>query len=405
MPTALRPPATPFARFRRAATARHTAAKSAAGARQGSKAAPCCKTIGKGAARALRLAKSKPNVHSFGCIANAKVSLAAHRAICLFEEVWEVFSSSQASGCGAACVVAAQKAAVLYHQLHATAYLLLSSSGCAQTSGETDLDGTYPVLTFKGQSCKKSAGEDLTEHLASYRKSSQGCIRDALCAALACLSCRLEKVWVSDYDDEDPVRGYFVQALVDPRATFRVALRPGRHPRLASLLIVKELPLGQALEKLDDGGPLYGAGPSTKMRQYGFQKIAVHGGQGSDRRQSLKDVQSDEHLRHLIETDPKVMLLEVYCALASKELAREFALGDIIKKELVMLLQDAKLRRKAVLFQLGGSQPAMLAEKVYLQPWITDIGGLCCGYLRWRKSCDASWETMKCGQLLGLQLP
>jgi len=247
--------------------------------------------------------------------------------------------------------------------------------------------------------------------LQKHRKDRRGSLREALCAVLACLCCRLQKSWLDAYDNEAPVRGYFAHALVDPASAFRVAVRPGRPSRLASLIVTSELPLALALGKQDYAGPFpeVHAKEPIGSRQYGLHRVGVELGAGEERREQLKDVQEEEALRRLMTSSEPVLVLDVYCALGPKEKMRQFSLGGIIRQELMSLLQGAKDRGQAVLFVVGGEDPGQLAEKVYLQPWFTGIGGLRCGYLRWKTCPGACWEPPKLHYtkrvMFGLQLP
>eukprot|EP00440_Ansanella_granifera_P035808 gb/GFBE01038843.1/.p1 GENE.gb/GFBE01038843.1/~~gb/GFBE01038843.1/.p1 ORF type:complete len:434 (+),score=76.46 gb/GFBE01038843.1/:1-1302(+) len=315
-----------------------------------------------------------------------------------------------------ACSHAAELAAKRYKELHASALELLLRScqdQAQEKSSKAGGCGTYKVLTFQGKAVdmKKRGKFGLSARLAQHRKERRGCLRDALCSALACLCSRLQKSWLTAYDDEAPVRGYFAHALVDPASSFRIALRPGRMPRLASLLITSELPLGRALALMDHGGPFPEghAKEAIGERQYGLQRIGVDFGTGEERKEKLMDVQPEEKIRDLMASNTPVLVLDVYCALAPKDQVDQYSLGGIIRQELVALLQGAKQRGQAVVFLIGGEYPAMLAQKVYLQPWFTSIGGLRCGYLRWKESPEKPWEMPKLHHtkriMFGLQLP
>ncbi|CAE7445704.1 unnamed protein product [Symbiodinium natans] len=120
-------------------------------------------------------------------------------------------------------------------------------------------------------------------------------------------------------------------------------------------------------------------------------------------------VTSPARLRELMESKAPVVVLDVYCALAPKDRAKRHNLGPVVKAELSSLLRRSREKGQAVLFLVGGEHPAELAQKVYLQPQFTSIGGLMCGYLRWKPNATAPWEPPKLqGQrrvIFGLQLP
>lgn len=335
---------------------------------------------------------------------------ASRAALQLYKELWQEHSSIlESDGISPALSHVADLAAKRYQALHASALELLLRIKEEQVVEKQD-DVGYRVFTFRGKKIEMDRKKrSISDRMAKHRKDRKGALREAFCAALACLCCRLEKSWLAAYDDEAPVRGYFAHALVDPFSTFRVALKPGRL-RLASLLITSELPLAQALALQDHGGPFPKGHEKEPIgdRQYGLQRIGVDYGTGDDRREKLMDVQPEEKLRDLMATKTPVLVLDVYCALAPKEHVQRYGLGDIIRQELVALLRAAKERGQAVLFLLGGEQPVELAEKVYLQPWFTSIGGLCCGYFRWKTASDKPWEMPKHHTkrvMFGLQLP
>lgn len=350
-------------------------------------------------------------------------------ALGIYEEMRAGFRKSElASGFREACEWAVRQVERRSKVLHASA-LALALRVCAEVEpspraisagGDAahplDAGTSYRALVFCGRTVATGSADsdDLSSRLAEHRRDAKGRASDALCAALACLCSRLEKVWLDSYSEELPVRGYFAHALVDPASTFRVALRPGRTPRLASLLITKEVPLAKALASMDHGGPLpeglhaANSSPHFADCEFGFQRIASPNGRGDDFREALQDVQPQDTLARLFSSEEKVTYLDVYCALGSKEYVRQHGLGAIVKAELLALLRDARKRGAAVVFHVGGENPVTLATKVYCQPWVADIGGLQCGYLRWRERGSGAWQPMKhhtSRVVLGLQLP
>ena len=102
------------------------------------------------------------------------------------------------------------------------------------------------------------------------------------------------------------------------------------------------------------------------------------------------------------------MLLDVFASLAPRKFSKHNGLSKVVESELQDLLRNAKAQGKAVVFMMGGEQPHVLAEKVYLRAPFTD-NGLRCGFIRWRESPRASWErerhTWQKRVLLGIQLP
>jgi len=115
----------------------------------------------------------------------------------------------------------------------------------------------------------------------------------------------------------------------------------------------------------------------------------------------------DRNLSELFRTKATVVMLDSYAALAPRKLMGEEGLSDIVRAELSALLSQAKAEGQAVIFQLGGSDPHALAEKIYLRPPFTDHG-LSCGYMRWRPHATAPWAKELPPQdrpLIGLQMP
>jgi len=330
--------------------------------------------------------------------------LAARKALQLFQELYgeyikEMEESQDAAAARRGCEARMGRR---YVELHATALELL------RTVAEPQKCGGYSALSFRGAAVADRR-RNLQARLALARQQASGQQREALCAVLAALCCRLQKNWLSAYDDEVPVRGYFAHGLVDPNCRFRVAVKSPS--RLASLLVTSELPLARALAAMDHGGPFPEGHEKEPVgrRQYGLQRVCVETGYGEEQKERLCDVQPEAELRALMESQAPVEVLEVYCALAPKERVARHRLGPVIRAELRRLLAEAKERGRAVLFLVGGDHPIDLVQKVYLQPWFTSIGGLRCGYFRWKQSTEADWEPPKLmGQkrvIFGLQLP
>mmetsp|Transcript_2982 Transcript_2982/g.6775 ORF Transcript_2982/g.6775 Transcript_2982/m.6775 type:complete len:364 (-) Transcript_2982:69-1160(-) len=302
----------------------------------------------------------------------------------------------------------ADAASEKYAELHRTALELLRPVACRHRENGSRWLANYDVLIFRGEAGGRS--RNLSVRLASLRKR-RGKVREALCSVLAALCCRLQKNWLAAYDDEEPVRGYFAHSLVEASSVFRVALRPGRPLRLASLLIYQELPLAQALAAMDHGGPFPEGHEKEPIgeRQYGLQRVGVEGCSGEEQKERLCDVEPEARIHELMKSKAPVIVLDVYCALAPKDHAKRHNLGPVVKAELAALLRRSRDAGQAVLFLVGGERPAQLAQKVYLQPRFTSIGGLMCGYLRWKPDASAPWEPPKLqGQrriIFGLQLP
>lgn len=336
------------------------------------------------------------------------------------------------------------------------------------------LDG-YVALEFQGCDfrCRHNADAENAELLATARACSvQGRARDALCAVAATLAARREKSWLEAFDvdfelaerqKELPkesvkerfdavmadmalrgVRGYFAHGLVCPRSTFRFAVaKPaalGFPPRPASLLLTYRLPMIEALQQMDDCGPLPGDWPTAASAisgltcpsgsdveveaapfstgspsaaaegsawEFALQELDAHGRGG---RQPLHLVCPEPGLSALLCPGARgrdVVLLDTLAALAPRSKSKEHGLSDIVKSELSNLLALAKSHGDGVIFMLGGEEPHVLAEKVYLRPPFTN-SGLRCGYLRWREVGAKVWAKEKPQDrrvCIGLQLP
>jgi hypothetical protein len=203
------------------------------------------------------------------------------------------------------------------------------------------------------------------------------------------------------------VRGLFMHALVNPTSTFRITIaRDGNAHRPSTLMLTYALSLKQALAGMDDDGPL--PSKQTKGQEFAFQEYRR--GITSDRRFDLEcasELQPDAAIRKLLSNNEPVVLLEAVTTLAPRNLVTAQGFSGVVRSELVALFRDAKARGQAVVFMLGGEEPTVLAEKVYLRPPFTDYG-LRCGYLRWRGSAGGPWARQKPYEqrvLLGLQLP
>jgi len=296
----------------------------------------------------------------------------------------------------------------------------------------------YDVIQFQGceipRQVKRSLSETSTEDELEYARKSApgGGARDALCAVMAVLASRKEKVWLEALDSEyefeqrrkeNPrerrsstfcavleemhswrVRGYFAHALVRPKSLFRMSIATdGPTPRPASLLLTYFMPITEAFALMDDGGPIRKSKATWCRRSYALQEIMKNG----DGREPAEDLRAEPVLRQLIHSKTPVVFLDSLASLAPRERAREHGLSEILKTELLTLLQQSKALGQAVIFAVGGDHPHTLAQKVYLQAPFTDHG-LRCGYLRWRESIMQSWapEKPKDGRVLvGLQLP
>jgi len=296
----------------------------------------------------------------------------------------------------------------------------------------------YDVIQFHGcevpRRVLRSLSETSTEDELEYarQRAPQGGARDALCAVMAALASRKEKCWLEALDSEYTfnerrkekprerrsstfcavleemhswrVRGTFAHALVRPKSCFRVSIATdGSTPRPASLLLTYYMPIAEVFALMDDGGPIRKSKSKWCHRAYALQEIMKTG----DGRKPAQDLCDEPVFRQLIRSKTPVVFLDSLASLAPRERAREHGLNEIVKAELMTLLQQSKALGQAVIFAVGGDHPHTLAQKVYMQAPFTDLG-LRCGYLRWRDSIMQSWapEKPKEGRvLIGLQLP
>lgn len=310
---------------------------------------------------------------------------------------------------------------------------------------------SYSVVRFRGQKLPQrvlrrctSSDSEMEDMLQHVRESAHGRARDALCGMLAVLASRPEKSWLEAFDTESEVsghmkahprdkkidatravskklaargvRGYFAHALVKPTSTFRIALshdaagilRPG------SLMLTYRMPLNTALLQMDDDGPLplYLSDAIKKKEldehEFALQDLRRCSGPGNAFEFTpALELDAEHKLRELLQSRSPVILLDAVAALAPRAEAREKGLSDVVKAELATFFAQAKARGQTVIFMLGGEEPQVLAEKVYLREPFTDHG-MRCGYLRWRRHAADPWARQKESekrQVIGLQLP
>merc|ERR1719428_2497234 len=171
-------------------------------------------------------------------------------------------------------------------------------------------------------------------------------------AVLALLSTRKEKSWMEDYDSEEPRRGFFAHLLANPSVCFRIAMRggggaqaplllsrqavspPAPLPRLASMLVTAELPIGKALRLMDYGGPLRWGETTPQLRCPAGREFAIQSllpgrrslvtreGCVSQQFQKTSLLVPDGRLREMLVKDTKVLFLDTFVALAPKEVVK-----------------------------------------------------------------------------------
>lgn len=360
-------------------------------------------------------------------------------ALKMYQDVWTCFVTSRYwHGEDKASELAELQVTERYEEACSLAVELLPWVKSQSYKQMGDARRSYTTVHFQGSSNGKRCG--LFRNLEHLRTGSmQGCALDALCALMAVLSSRQEKSWLDGThvevsikenlkwvrNKEDKLReelltfmsrkvwGQFARKLVDDEATFRLAFA-NDEPRLrpASLMVTYTVPLQDALEEMDSEGPLEDRPDRwfhKSSRQFALQDICL-GNLVGDRneRAPASTLAPEPKIKELFSSRKPVVFLDAIASLAPRKFAKEYNLSKIVQWELAGLLQRAKDNGQAVVFMLGGGEPHILAEKVYLRPPFTD-NGLRCGYLRWRESPQHSWarEKLQWGDrtCIGLQLP
>jgi hypothetical protein len=373
---------------------------------------------------------------------------ATKAALGIFDRFWvEFLRNREKFGSKGASRLAEQQAEDEYRELCDAVVGVLPYT--KHTEAVAAGDGNYDVVEFHGctpprlrMHGKQDWAKKFVEQIAYNRNSTeQGRARDALCAALSALASRGEHIWLEAQDDMEwkldelensekfadraqafeavlkdmasrNVRGFFSHALVKSSSVYRLSFgREGPQRSLpASLIITYSLPLSEAFEHMDDGGPLPDMTSSwVSSREFALQEINKGAEPGSrEERLPVERLRPEPQIRQLLlNRQTQVVMLDAIAALAPRRLARENGIGDIVRAELVGLLSRCKAEGKAVVFMCGGDDPHILAEKVYLREPFTKFG-LRCGNLRWRSSADEPWAREKpwCQRVcLGLQLP
>jgi hypothetical protein len=295
--------------------------------------------------------------------------------------------------------------------------------GCAQLSAASgDKGQKYNVLQLQGCRVAPLAGKrgeaTLSDQLQAFRGKVCGRAREAFCALIAVMSSHPEMSWLDAYDDEEPARGYFAHSLVDPRSIFRIACLSHRQVvRPASLLLIRKLSLRDALAQMDYDGPLRYM-PDSKSGEneyeYGLQELELTNELGErgtlpEERQPVCQLGAEPRFQALLDQNKpaSVILIDAFAALTPRSKVSKKGLErDVLHAEMLKLLCDAKAEGYAVVFQIGGNNPHMLARKVYLRPSFAQFG-LKCGYLRWRNHGEPWGKEQNCSNraCLGIQLP
>mmetsp|Transcript_51245 Transcript_51245/g.149077 ORF Transcript_51245/g.149077 Transcript_51245/m.149077 type:complete len:360 (+) Transcript_51245:598-1677(+) len=297
--------------------------------------------------------------------------------------------------------------------------------GCeAEASDKGSACGKYSVCLVRGRSAGDTAEDKLplAAQLERLRgEGATGLARDAFCALLAVMASRREMCWLEAHDGELPVRGYFAHALANPQATLRLGMAnmaaAGLRP--ASLLVTKLVPLRQALQLMDSGGPLKElpaealvGGKATEDFELGLQELEFSNDLGAygtlpEERGLARDIAVLPAMKELLLSSRDVIVVDAYVSLAPRAIAAAQGLNQVVQAEFTQLLERAKAEGLGVVLQIGGNNPHMLARKVYMRPAFTQHG-LRCGYLRWRATPQTAWgreQPWNQRVCIGVQLP
>lgn len=153
-------------------------------------------------------------------------------------------------------------------------------------------------------------------------------------------------------------------------------------------------------------------GTAIEQLELSLQELGAEDSLGSfgslpEERALAKSLVPEPKIRELLLAKTEVIVVEAYVALAPRDVAASLGLSEIVQGEFALLLRRAKAEGVAVVLQLGGNNPHLLARKVYMRPDFAQCG-LTCGYLRWRSSPGSPWgreQPWNNRVCLGLQLP
>lgn len=364
-------------------------------------------------------------------------------AMKLFTEVLTVYSlEKDLRGEDKADKLAESWAAEHYEELKKAIVGLLPWAGEMKAAA----DGKYDVIQFQG---RKTPRKEVTRRqLQHFRaEGAQARAWEALCAVLAAISSREEKVWLEYHEIQDDIKvmlkdkplcktkrsarrkaairemipqlveegaGAFAASLIDPKSVHNVTfMRAPESPLPATSMTFRRMPFWDALKTMDDDGPLRGAAFEKEWcfaagRQFALQELQFGYEDGDKRERTyVKKLKADIPLRNLLRSKKPVVLLDTLAALGPRDVCKKEGFSSVVTAELAMLFKQAKERGEAVVFSLGSEFPHKLAQRVYLRPPLSNWG-MRCGCLRWRESGDAKWAREFPWDdriTLGLQMP
>lgn len=368
-------------------------------------------------------------------------------AMKLFTEVLTVYTlEKDLRGEDKADKLAERWAAEHYEELKKAMVALLPWAGEMKAAA----DGKYDMICFQGRKTpRKEVSKRQLQHFRT--EGAQARAWEAICAVMAAISSREEKVWLEYHEIEDDIKtmlkdkplcktkrsarrraairemipqlveegaGAFAVSLIDPKSFHHLTLaRAPEGPLPATSMTFRRMPLWDALKTMDDDGPLraaamdkewcFAAGRQFALQdlQYGFEE--KRGEYSPKERFNARKLKPDKELRNLLRSKKPVVLLDTLAALGPRDVSKKEGFSNIVTAELAWLFRQAKEQGEAVVFSLGSEFPHKLAQKVYLRPPLSNWG-MRCGCLRWRESGSVPWaREFKWDDriTLGLQMP
>lgn len=395
-------------------------------------------------ARSLGTEMTPPKLPSLrGPKPNLKLEQAVEVAMKLFREVLTEYAlEKDLRGEDKADKLAERLAGERYEELKNAIVGLLPWAGEMKASS----NGKYDIVAFRGR--KTTRNEVNRRQLQHFRaEGAQARAWEALCAVMAAISSREEKVWLEYHEIQDDIdkmlnnkhlckskrsarrraairemipklveegAGAFAPYLIDPKSIHHISFARGLSGHLpATHMTFRRMPLWDALKTMDDDGPLRADAFEKEWcfaagRQFALQDLQYGHKDGSRKdRTYARKLRPEKKLRNLLRSKAPVVLLDTLAALGPRDVCKNQGFSAIVTEELHCLFRQAKEQGEAVVFSLGSEFPHKLAEKVYLRPPLANYG-MRVGCLRWRESSSVPWaREFKWDDriTLGLQMP
>jgi hypothetical protein len=289
---------------------------------------------------------------------NRALEEAVQIAMKLFTEVLTTYTlEKDLRGEDKADKLAEQWAAEHYEELKNAIVGLLPWAGEMKAAA----DGKYDLIQFQGRKTpRKEVCKRQLQHFRS--EGAQARAWEALCAVLAAISSREEKVWLEYHEIQDDIKlmlkekplcktkrsarrkaairemipqiveegaGAFAASLIDPKSMHNLTFtRAPEGPLPATSMTFRRMPLWDALKTMDDDGPLRGAAFEKEWcfaagRQFALQELQF-GYEDGDKRERVyvKKLKADIQLRNLLRSKKPVVLLDTLAALDHETCAR-----------------------------------------------------------------------------------